>query len=98
MPKVPGRPLLMSFVLFAAIAGGLGVAYLISQMRPTINDERRLKEVCGLPILGSVVMDWTDSQKSRRMRGLVAFLVSLVSLLSTYAVIMAGLVLTMSRV
>jgi polysaccharide chain length determinant protein (PEP-CTERM system associated) len=96
--KSPNRPLLMSLVLVAALAGGLGGAFLVSQMRPTINDERRLRAISGLPMLGTVVMAWTDSQKARRSRGLVAFLISFASLLSAYAAIMAVLVLTTSRV
>ncbi len=75
----------------------LGLAFLLSQIRPTFNDERRLREVSGLQVLGTVVMAWTDAQKARRTRGLVALLISFVSLLSAYAAIMAALVLTVSR-
>jgi polysaccharide chain length determinant protein (PEP-CTERM system associated) len=98
VPKAPNRRLLMSLVLLAALGGGLGVAFLISQIRPTFNDERRLREVSGLQVLGTVVMAWTEAQKARRTRGLVALLISFASLLSAYAAIMAGLVLTASRV
>jgi polysaccharide chain length determinant protein (PEP-CTERM system associated) len=98
VPKAPNRRLLMSLVLLAAFGGGLGVAFLISQIRPTFNDERRLREVSGLQVLGTVVMAWTDAQKARRTRGLVALLISVASLLSAYAAIMAALMLTASRV
>ena len=97
-PKAPNRRLLMSLVLVAALGGGLGAAFLISQIRPTLNDERRLREVSGLQVLGTVAMAWTDAQQARRTRGLVALLISFASLLSAYAAIMAGLVLTASRV
>jgi polysaccharide chain length determinant protein (PEP-CTERM system associated) len=96
-PSEPKRPLLMSVVLFAALGGGLGVAFPMSQIKPTFSDERRLEEVSGLRVLGTVVMAWNDKQKARRTRGLVAFLLSFLSLLSTYAAIMAALVLTASR-
>ena len=95
--SAPNRRLLMTMVLFAALGGGLGGAFLISQIRPTINDERRLREVSGLQVLGTVVMAWTDSQKAGRIRGLIALLISFASLLSAYAGIMAVLVLTASR-
>lgn len=98
MPKWPNRKLLMSLVLIAALVGGLGVAFLVSQITPTINDERRLREVSGLPVLGTVVMARTGPQKARRTRGLVALLISCASLLSAYAAIMATLVLTASRI
>ncbi|MEO8005735.1 MAG: XrtA system polysaccharide chain length determinant [Betaproteobacteria bacterium] len=98
MPKWPNRKLLMSLVLIAALVGGLGVAFLVSQITPTINDERRLRDVSGLPVLGTVVMARTEPQKARRTRGLVALLISCASLLSAYAAIMATLVLTASRI
>jgi polysaccharide chain length determinant protein (PEP-CTERM system associated) len=96
-PSAPNRPLLMTWVLLAALGGGLGVALTISQIRPTFSDERRLREVSGLRVLGTVVMSWNDAQKARRTRGLVAFLFSFVGLLSAYAAIMAALVLVASR-
>jgi polysaccharide chain length determinant protein (PEP-CTERM system associated) len=97
VPKAPNRRLLMSLVLLAALGGGLGVAFLISQIRPTFNDERRLREVSGLQVLGTVLMARNDAQERRRTRGLVALLISFASLLSAYAAIMAALVLTATR-
>lgn len=97
VPKAPNRWLLMSLVLLAAFGGGVGVAFLISQLRPAFNDERRLQEVSGLPVLGTVVMAWTDAQKARRKKGLIALLLSFLSLLSAYAAIMAALGIAASR-
>jgi polysaccharide chain length determinant protein (PEP-CTERM system associated) len=97
-PSAPNRLLLMSMVLLAAIGGGVGFAFLLSQLRPTFHDERRLQELSGLPVFGSVVMAWTDAQRARRKKGLIAFLLSFVSLLSAYAAIMGALMLSGSRV
>lgn len=94
----PNPLLLMTIVLVAALAGGIGIAYLASQIKPTINDERRLMELTGLRVLGTVVMTITDEQKGRHKRGLAALVVSFASLLSAYAAIMAGLMLTATRV
>lgn len=96
-PKWPNRRLLMSLVLVAALGGGLAVAYLVSQIRRTINDERKLREVSGLPVLGTVAMTLTDSQKGRRAQGFAALVISCVSLLSAYAAIMVMLVLSTAR-
>jgi len=98
VPKSPNRQILNSLVLLMALGGGGGFAFLLSQIRPTFNDERRLKEVSGVRVLGTVVMAWTDAQKARRTRRLVALLISFASLLSAYAAIIMGLVLTASRV
>lgn len=98
VPIAPNRRLLMTVVLLVALGGGLGIAFLISQIRPTINDEPRLREVSGLPVLGTVAMAWTDSQKANLRRGLYAILLSFASLISAYAAIMTMLMLTASRV
>jgi polysaccharide chain length determinant protein (PEP-CTERM system associated) len=96
-PSEPDRLKLMTLVLLAALGGGLGTAWLIGQMRPTINDERTLREVSGLPVLGTVIMSWTDVQIKRRKWGLVAFVTSFASLLSAYGAIVAALMLAVSR-
>jgi polysaccharide chain length determinant protein (PEP-CTERM system associated) len=96
-PTSPNRLWLMTVALLAALGGGLGVAFLMSQLRPTFNDERRLKEVGGLPVLGTIAMAWTEEQKKRRTRGLAGFLFSFLSLLSAYLAIMVVLVTAVSR-
>jgi len=97
-PSAPNRPQLMSLVLLAALGGGFGIAFLISQIRTTFNDERRLREASGLQVLGTIAMAWTEVQKKRRAWGLFALLLSFLSLLSAYGAIMASLVMTTSRV
>jgi hypothetical protein len=84
--------------LLAALLGGVGVAWLFSQMRPTVNDERRLRELSGLPVIGTVAMAWTELQKARRTRGLVGLVLSVFSLVSAYMAIMTMLLVTVSRV
>jgi len=96
-PSEPDRPQLMTLVLLAALACGLGTAWLISQLRSTIDNERRLREISGLPVLGTVIMGWTDAQRKRRKWGLVVLLTSFASLLSAYGAIIAALMLTVSR-
>lgn len=96
-PSAPNRPLLMSMVLLAALAVGAAFAFLLSQLRPTFTDERRLQEVSGLPVFGTVVMAWTPAQLAKKRRGFIAFLLSFLSLLSAYAAIMASLALTVAR-
>ena len=97
IPSAPNRPRLMSIVLLVALAAGAGFAFLLSELRPTFSDERRLHQVSGLPVFGTVVMAWAPAQLARRKRGLIAFLLSFLSLLSAYAAIMASLALTVAR-
>jgi polysaccharide chain length determinant protein (PEP-CTERM system associated) len=96
-PNAPNRPLLMSMVLLAALGGGIGFAFMISQLKPTIHDERGLREVSGLPVFGSVMMAWSEAQRSKWKKGLVAFFASFLSLLSAYGAIMAVLIFTTAR-
>jgi capsular polysaccharide biosynthesis protein len=96
-PKSPNRPQLNLMVLVLAIGGGGGLAYLLSQLRPTIGDERRLREVSGAPVLGTVVMDWTEAERRRRRRGLIGFFASFASLLSGYVAVTYALALISSR-
>ena len=96
-PAAPNRPMLMSMVLLGALGGGIAIAFLLSQLRPTFHDQRRLRQVSGLPVFGTVVLVWSAAQKSKWRRGLIGFVVTLISLLSAYAAIMGALVLTASR-
>ena len=98
VPSAPNRPLLISMVLLGALAGGAGLAFLLSEVRPTFSDERRLREVSGLPVFGTVVMAYTDAQLAKRKKGLIALVLSFLSLLSAYAAIMTMLMLTTARV
>ena len=93
-PSWPDRPRLVTLILLAALGGGGGVAFLISQLRPTFDNERRLQEATSLPVLGTVVKEWTVVQKLHRTLGLVTFTVAFVGLLAAYALIMLPLVLT----
>jgi capsular polysaccharide biosynthesis protein len=86
-PKSPNRPRLNSMVLMVALGGGVALAYLLSQLMPTIRDERRLREVSGVQVLATVLRDWTDAEKRQRIRGVVAFVMCFVTLLSMYAAI-----------
>jgi polysaccharide chain length determinant protein (PEP-CTERM system associated) len=97
-PKAPNRPLLVSAVLIAALGIGAGFALLLSQLRPTVGNERRLREVSGLPVFGTVIMAWTDEQMAKRKKGLAAFALSFLGLLSAYAALMAVLTLTTTRI
>jgi polysaccharide chain length determinant protein (PEP-CTERM system associated) len=55
-PVAPNRLLLLSGMLLAALLAGLGASFVASQLRPVIFDGRLLREVTGLPLLGSISM------------------------------------------
>ena len=96
-PSAPNRPQLTSLVLLGGILAGIAVAFLISQIRPTFSDRRKLREVTGLPILGAVSMIWTDGQRKKQKKGLINFGTALLSLLASYGAVMAALSLLTLR-
>ncbi|UUZ51366.1 hypothetical protein LP420_19035 [Massilia sp. B-10] len=79
------------FVL--ALACGLGVALLMSQFRPTFLSQASLREVTGLPILGSISMNWTPEQQSRHKKRLYGLVASVFMLFGTYGAVMAAILI-----
>lgn len=95
LPAGPNRPRLMGLVFVAAIGLGIGVAFLFSQVRPTFLSQADLRSISGLPILGSVSMNWTDVQRVKQRRSILAFGASGAALFVTFGGIMAVLLAKM---
>ena len=91
IPAGPDRPRLFSLVFLASLLAGIGVAFMMSQIRPTFHSQSSLREITGRPILGTVAMIWTDQEKNKRKRRLYAFGLSLLFLLGLYGALMANL-------
>jgi polysaccharide chain length determinant protein (PEP-CTERM system associated) len=89
LPAGPNRPRLFSLVFVGALVAGLVVALLMSQVRPTFLSQGSLREVTGVPILGSIGMNWTNEQKVKRRRRLYAMAASVLALFSAYGGVMA---------
>jgi polysaccharide chain length determinant protein (PEP-CTERM system associated) len=65
-PVAPNRVVLLGVVFGLTIASGVFAAFLASQMMPTFNDSRTLREVSKRPLLGMVSM--LPSEALMRMR------------------------------
>jgi polysaccharide chain length determinant protein (PEP-CTERM system associated) len=89
-PVFPNRPRLILLVLVSGLAAGLGVAYLMHQLRPVFTSARQLSEATQLPVLGSVSMTWVERHRAAGRRAVWAYaigtaalvLVALVTLLT----------------
>jgi len=92
-PAGPNRPRLFSIVFGSALLAGICVALLISKIRPTFLSQHDLREVTGLPILGSINMNWTNEQKVKRRRKLYAFGFTVLVLFSTYGGVLAAIII-----
>ena len=87
-PVGPNRLRYYAIVFAAALLAGLGSAFLMSQVRPTFLSQHSLREVTGVPILGTIGMNWTEQQRSSRRRRLYAFGLAVASLLTAFGGVM----------
>lgn len=87
-PSGPDRQKLFTLVLLGAFAGGIGLAFVISQIRPTFHSHASLHESTGLPILGTVPMVWTEQEKIKHKVRLYILGAALLSLLACYAILL----------
>ncbi|MBR0568560.1 chain length-determining protein [Azoarcus sp. L1K30] len=85
-PSAPNRLLLMPMAGMAGLAVGLALTFLISQLKPSFTDGRSLREVTGLPVLGTVSMLSTPERRKARVRGLFAFGTGLAGFVGAIAV------------
>ena len=92
-PIGPNRILLFSLVLAGALLTGVATALLISQIRPTFLSPSELRTRTGLPVLGTVSMNWTGSQQIKRKRGKLAFGAALSCLFAAYGGVLASTLL-----
>jgi polysaccharide chain length determinant protein (PEP-CTERM system associated) len=72
-PAMPQRLLLLVGVFAAALAGGGGIAYLLTLLRPVFARARALQEFSQLPVLGTVSAMHGPAHRLKRARELIAF-------------------------
>jgi hypothetical protein len=72
-PVAPDRPKLMVMILLAGLAAGVGVAYLMHQIKPVFSTAKQLRDVTGYPVLGVVSMTWLDRHKLLERKGIFVY-------------------------
>ena len=72
-PVSPNRVLLLPGVLFAALALGIGFAFVATQVRPTFGHGDELRQKTGLPLLGIVSALITDADRRRERASMFRF-------------------------
>jgi polysaccharide chain length determinant protein (PEP-CTERM system associated) len=90
-PAAPNRALLMLLASVAALGAGMVLTFLISQLRPTFADGRTLREVTGIPVLGSVSLLPDPRRERKERRGRYAFAGGLAGYAGAVAVAAAAL-------
>lgn len=86
-PTGPNRTLFLTVVLILAGGAGLGLAFVISQLRPVFFNTRQLSSVTGLPVLGSVTMLHSREVISATRRRGILFICLCFVLLALFAVL-----------
>ncbi len=89
-PVSPNRLMLFPLAFLGALAAGLLASLLASQIWPTFFDSRSLREMTGLPVLGSVSMVMNDKLKRKERRGLIGFVTGALAFVASFG---AGLTL-----
>jgi len=96
-PVAPNRLLLLPLTLMAAIAAGVAVSFLLSQIRAVFFDARSLGDAFGLPVLGAVTLQVDDALLAARKTELKKFLGVFGALVLLYVIGMAVMVYLAGR-
>ena len=83
-PSGPNRTLFMSFVLLAGLGAGLGMAFLLSQLKATFDSRTTLRNLTEFPVLGTISMEWTQAQRVRMRVETMVFTTFTLGLLVAY--------------
>lgn len=96
-PVAPNRIILLGMAVLAALGAGFLASFLASQIWPTFFDARALRDVTGLPVLGSVSMVMSDARRRRERRGLVGFITGFLAFIAAFGGGFAMFVLSSAR-
>lgn len=83
-PSFPNRMLLSLGVFLVSIVFGLALAILLALLRPTFSTTQKLRDATGLPILGTVSMNWMPEIKKRKWNDFLRFCCAGVLLFVTF--------------
>ena len=86
-PVAPNRLLLMPGALIAGLGAGLGIAFVLSQLRSVFFDARALRNTIGLPILGVVTLVRSEAARQRDKRELRLFGLAFSSLVGVFVLV-----------
>ncbi|MBU3070871.1 hypothetical protein KOI40_13675 [Aestuariicella sp. G3-2] len=89
-PTEPNKLLLNAGVLILSLGAGIGLALLLTLLKPVFVDKLTLSEKLGLPVLGSVSMILAPHQARQELKATLVFTSVAVCLLVTFAGVTVG--------
>lgn len=87
-PSAPNRMLLLTGVLIAGLAAGIGAAFAMGQLRSTFTTSAKLEKVAGMPVIGSIGEVVTRIQSDQRRQKLKMFLGGTAALGAAYVLLL----------
>ena len=88
VPAAPNRLLLLTGVLIAGLAIGIGAAFALGQLRATFATSTRLEKAIGLPVIGAIGEVVTRAQSDLRARRLKLFAGGAAGLVAAYVLLL----------
>jgi polysaccharide chain length determinant protein (PEP-CTERM system associated) len=86
-PFEPNRPKLLIAVLAMGLAAGLGLAYLLHQLKPVFQRSGKLAELTGLPVLGIVSHTWSARQRATNRQAHAVYALASIALLGMFVMV-----------
>jgi len=83
-PTGPNRLMFGTAVLFGGLVMGIVFALFLSQLKPTFDNRKTIRDVIGLPVLGGVSMVWSERQRLKNKLEAISFGLVFMGLLVVY--------------
>lgn len=96
-PVAPNRLLLLPLGLLLGLAAGLFAAFAASQIRPVFFEGKSLRDVTGLPVLGTVSLIPNETRRLKERASLRRFVAATAGLVVAYGAGIAALTLLSQR-
>ena len=87
-PTAPNRMLLLTGVLLAGLAAGIGAAFAMGQLRATFATAPRLEKATGMPVIGAIGEVVTRVQAEQRGKRLKLFAGGAAGLVAAYVLLL----------
>lgn len=97
-PVAPNRLLLLPVAFIAALGAGVAVSFLMAQLRPMFVDIKALRDISGLPVLGSITILKSEARLRQERRRLIYFFIAIGGIVAMYGATMVVLFATSLKV
>ena len=88
VPATPNRPLLLTLILLAAVAAGIGAAFAQTQLQASYPTAAKLERASGLRVIGTITEVVNATERAARARRTKQFAGGAAALVGIYAVLM----------